>query len=278
MEKTEKGSGIPSLLLIFAPMFFLWYSPGINSTLIVCIYSMFIIFIKSTFYNHLSTGDEIWSTAPIMYAYLLNDWSPRGKLQFVLVLLWGVRLSFNLWRKGGYRGLEDYRWLAIKKRFTNPIAWQCFRIFFICIYQVLLNLQLVLPILYNRPGDLIITDWVLFSAGLFFIAYQMVADQQQWEFQCRKTQGGKAELAVGFVNTGLWKYCRHPNYFAELGLWWSVFGFTYGVLWTAVGAAQMTFFFQRVIRLTEKMSSSKYEGFKEYQQTTSKLIPWPPSS
>ena len=138
-REQEKGSGIVSLLVIFLPILFLYKTTGIDSAIYICIYQMFLIFIKSTFFNHLSAGDEIWSTAPLMYAFFMNNWSPRGYLQFYLIVLWGIRLSFNLWRKGGYRGLEDYRWIKIKSRFNNPKVWHCFRIFFIWIYQMIIN-------------------------------------------------------------------------------------------------------------------------------------------
>ena len=93
----------------------------------------------------------------------------------------------------------------------------------------------------------------------------------------RRKEGRKVENEIGFVSTGLWRFARHPNYFAKLGLWWSVYAFTYGLNRGVLGALTMTGLFQRVIRLTEKGTSSKYQGYKKYQANTSKIIPWPPS-
>jgi steroid 5-alpha reductase family enzyme len=276
MKEKRQGSGLPAIVSIFLPIFFLYNYPGLQSAVIICVYQMGLIFIHSTFYGHLSFGDGIWSTAPIMYAFLLNDWSPRGTLQFLLILLWGVRLSYNIWRKGGYRGLEDYRWVVVKQRFKTALAWELFRILFLCCYQMVINFELALPVYYTPAGPLHTFDYILGALGLFFIVYQLIADQQQWDFQSQKKQGGKEENKIGFVRTGLWRYSRHPNYFAELGLWWSVYGLTYGFNWSVLGVLQMTLLFQRVIKLTEKISSSKYDQYAAYQKTTSQLIPLPP--
>ena len=163
----------------------------------------------------------------------------------------------------------------MKNRMKNPVVWQLFRVLFICGYQMVINFQLVLPVYYQNFSSVNGFDYFLTALGLFFIGYQAVADQQQWDFQVRKKEGKSPEKDVGFVRTGLWKYCRHPNYFAELGLWWSVFAFNLQFNWSIVGVLTMTLLFQRVIKLTEKFSRGKYPDFANYQETTSQLIPWP---
>jgi hypothetical protein len=63
--------------------------------------------------------DRLWSLAPWVYVVIFGHfsaWHPRLRLAVALSTLWGVRLSFNFWRKGGYNlGEEDYRWASIQK-------------------------------------------------------------------------------------------------------------------------------------------------------------------
>lgn len=75
--------------------------------------------------------DRQWSLTPFIYAWhfalhsnpalLSGQFSnPRTVLIAILATLWGLRLTFNFWRKGGYsggllRGEEDYRWVVMKK-------------------------------------------------------------------------------------------------------------------------------------------------------------------
>lgn len=76
---------------------------------------------------------------------------------------------------------------------------------------------------------------------------EVIADQQQWKFQSQKEalkESGQPlteEYAVGFLRTGLFAYCRHPNYLCEMAIWYSYYLFTWaatGVFlnWTLVGA------------------------------------------
>ena len=52
----------------------------------------------------------------------------------VLVTAWGARLTFNFARKGGYTGMEDYRWAVLRGR-MKPWQFQLFNLFFIVLYQ-----------------------------------------------------------------------------------------------------------------------------------------------
>ena len=62
--------------------------------------------------------------------------NPRLLAVAVLVTIWGVRLTWNFYRKGGYslHG-EDYRWPVIRSK-IHPVLFQLFNLFFIAVYQV----------------------------------------------------------------------------------------------------------------------------------------------
>lgn len=62
--------------------------------------------------------DRLWSIAPVLYvawfAATAGRIDARLVLLTLLVALWGVRLTYDFWRKGGYRrGGEDYRWSVL---------------------------------------------------------------------------------------------------------------------------------------------------------------------
>ena len=93
--------------------------------------------------------DRIWSIVPVVYVWVfaaaagLAD--ARLDLMAALVTLWGIRLTFNFARKGGYApGGEDYRWETLRGRMAK---WQfaLFNLFFIVIYQNVLLLLIALP-------------------------------------------------------------------------------------------------------------------------------------
>ena len=84
------------------------------------------------------------------------------------------------------------------------------------------------------------------------------------------------------MESGLWKYTRHPNYFGEVTLWWGIFIVVLSfpnALFTLVGPVTITILilFVSGIPLLEK----KYAGrpdFEAYKKRTSVFIPLPPKS
>jgi steroid 5-alpha reductase family enzyme len=233
--------------------------------------------------------DRIWSLVPLayiaVYAGAAGFADMRLDVMFALVVLWGARLTFNFARKGGYaRGGEDYRWGVLRQRITGW-RWHLFNLFFIVAYQNAILWLISAPgytALKHRGGfgvlDVIAT--VVFLACTFG---ETVADQQQWDFQ----QWKKSEIAAGrepsprFVQSGLFRYSRHPNFFFEQAQWWVIFSFAAiasgsVIQPTILGAVLLTLLFVGSTRFTESISRSKYPEYADYQATTSAVIPWPP--
>jgi steroid 5-alpha reductase family enzyme len=233
--------------------------------------------------------DRLWSIVPVVYVWVfaaaagLSD--ARLVLMAVLVTLWGIRLTANFARKGGYSGVEDYRWAVLRRRMT-PAAFQLFNLFFIALYQNLLLLLLTLPALtaLENPRPLQMLDLLAAAAFLAFLVGETVADQQQWAFhQTKKAALAEGrEPAVRFRTTGLFAWSRHPNFFFEQAQWWTIalFGvIAAGTLtWTIAGALLLTLLFVGSTIFTESITRSKYPEYAEYQARVSPIVPWFPRS
>ena len=153
--------------------------------------------------------DRIWSIVPAVYVWIFaiagvaaGDDAARLILMAVLVTAWAARLTFNFARKGGYTGMEDYRWAILRGR-MKPWQFQFFNLFFIVLYQNALLVLITLPafIAWQNPAPL--NGWDAAFAVLFaaFLVGESVADQQQWDFHRRKAAAG-GHLEPGFVTTG----------------------------------------------------------------------------
>jgi steroid 5-alpha reductase family enzyme len=229
--------------------------------------------------------DRIWSIAPFVYLWIFFDHSHDNTnvlLMSVVVTAWGLRLTFNFARKGGYSGTEDYRWGVLRSS-MSPARFQLFNLMFISIYQNILLLLIALPG-YSalRAEHTALRPWVLVLAIAFLLAttLETVADQQQWSFQ----QGKAARTARGedgpqFCTTGLFATSRHPNFFFELTQWWLLFlmgAVAAGsvVQWTVLGPVLLTALFVGSTRFTEQITLSKYPEYAQYQSTTSAVVPW----
>ncbi|MFC4244828.1 DUF1295 domain-containing protein [Gryllotalpicola reticulitermitis] len=231
--------------------------------------------------------DRIWSMVPVAYVWVFavggGTVGARALLMAVLVTLWGARLTFNFARKGGYaRGGEDYRWAHLRAQMSAPL-FQIFNLLFIVCYQNVLLFLIALPAYTaaTHPRGLTVLDWVLAAAFVAALVGETVADQQQWRFQ----QWKKAERAAGrepgirFVQTGLFRYSRHPNFFFEQSQWWLLFFFgcvAAGSLWqwTVIGPALLIALFLGSTRFTEQISLERYPEYAEYQARVSALVPW----
>jgi len=239
--------------------------------------------------------DRIWSIVPVVYVWIfaaaaLVEGANAARLvvMALLVTAWGARLTFNFARKGGYSGVEDYRWAVLRGR-MKPWQFQLFNLFFIVLYQNALLVLISLPafIAWQHPAPF--TGWDAVFAVLFagFLFGEFVADQQQWRFhQAKRAAGG--QLEPGFATSGLFAYSRHPNFFFEQAQWWAFYalgataaaasglGVWGGAInWTIAGAGLLTLLFIGSTIFTESITSAKYPAYRDYQRATSMLIPLP---
>ena len=235
--------------------------------------------------------DRIWSIAPMAYVWVFavaGGFDARLVLMAALVTAWGVRLTFNFARKGGYRaGGEDYRWAVLRGR-MSPGWFQVFNLLFISIYQNALILLFCLPAYtaFEAAGTpLGVWDVLLALVFLAFLVGETVADQQQWTFHRWKA----AERAAGrtpepgFLQTGLFRMSRHPNFFFEQAQWWAFYGFAIAATgvwlhWTIAGAVLLTLLFIGSTIFTESISRARYPDYDDYRARTSAIVPWFPRS
>ncbi|HUW41403.1 MAG TPA: DUF1295 domain-containing protein [Rectinemataceae bacterium] len=240
--------------------------------------------------------DRIWSIAPVLFAWIYagaSRLSPRPTLAAALVTLWGARLTFNFARRGGYAGAEDYRWAVLRDRIPQPVAWQLFNLLFISLFQLAVLALFTSPLgrIASAPDRNVSPLFALAALlPLAFLAYETAADSQQWRFQQAKAAYREAlsrgeapedptgDLGRGFRTTGLFALSRHPNYFGELGFWWSVYllGCVDGRLahWTMAGALALSAVFVGSTGFTEAISAAKYPDYRRYRTSTSALVPW----
>ena len=256
-------------------------------------------FLVSEITKNYSQVDKLWSLLPMLYVGYVawkGDWDPRLVVMWVLTVLWGIRLTGNFAMKGAYKwkfweGEEDYRWsiLRAKKEFQPGWKWSLFNLFFISFYQNGLILLFTLPsvIAFDQRGkEMYGLDYLAAGLMFFFIAFEMVADWQQWQYQSGKwkaiKQGGELteDQKRGFLNKGLWALSRHPNYFAEQSIWISFYLFSVAasgqwINWSLTGALLLVLLFQGSADFSEEISAGKYAEYKTYQKMVSKFIPLP---
>jgi steroid 5-alpha reductase family enzyme len=242
--------------------------------------------------------DKLWSIVPVACAWIVaayGDYSPRLILMCTLVTVWGIRLTVNFALKGAYRwrfwsGEEDYRWQVLRQKpeFSPRWKWTLFNLFFISGYQNALILLFTLPAivaLQNNITPLGVFDWTAAGLMLFFIAFETLADIQQWNYQKKKKamlktgEGLSGDYAKGFPDKGLWACSRHPNYFAEQAIWVCFYLFSVAAggqwfNWSIAGCLLLIVLFQGSSDFSEGISAGKYPAYNEYQKKVPRFLPY----
>ena len=263
---------------------------------IVYLAAALLCFVVSTISGNYSQVDKLWSLMPIAYVWMVafeTGFEARLVLMALLVTAWGLRLTYNFGRKGGYSwkfwtGEEDYRWsvLMAKPELKAKWRWMAFNLFFISLYQMGLILLMTLPAVRSMDGlPLAWPDYLIAALLFFIIVIETIADQQQWSFQKEKKKalaaGGEIQekYRKGFVQTGLWSLSRHPNFAAEQAVWIVLYFFSVAATghwlnWSVMGAILLVLLFWGSSSFTESITAGKYPDYADYQKRVPRFLPF----
>ena len=242
---------------------------------------MAALWIASLILRNSSIVDIFWGTGFVIATWVCFALTPVGFparkwLVSVLVTLWGLRLSlYILWRNWGKA--EDFRYQKWRQEAGGKWWWRSF--FKVFLLQGFLMWIISAPLLGAQlsaaPAKLTLLDFaaiLVWAIGFFFEA---VGDFQMARFKANPANKGKV------MNTGVWRYTRHPNYFGDAAQWWAYYlaaAAASGGFWTILSPIIMTTLLVRVsgVALLEKSLKDTKPGYEEYVETTSAFIPWFP--
>ncbi len=211
-----------------------------------------------------------------VYALLPGAAGTRPVAMAVLVTAWGARLAVHIFRRNRGAG-EDPRYRAIRTAHGHAFWWRS--LFIVFWLQAAILWFVALPLLIAarspQPAQVTVTDvagLLLFIVGL---AFEAVGDHQLRRFKSVPANRGKV------LDTGLWRYTRHPNYFGDAVLWWGLYLVAVsasGGWMTIASPALMTFLLLRVsgVTLLERGLTASKPGYADYVARTSAFFPWFP--
>lgn len=237
----------------------------------VAVYGFSIAFRNSSLY------DPYWSVAPptIALYWLMSSWlEPTAAHWFCIavIMFWAIRLTLNWLR--GWEGLkhEDWRYVMLEKK--NPSLYWLTNFGGIHMFPTVMVFLGMIPVYFLMAGELELNALVLAGGVICIIAtvIEWVADEQMRAFR-------KTAVKGSFIDSGLWRYSRHPNYFGEitfwLGLWVMALGLDLGLWWTGIGwMGMLLMFLLASIPMMEKKNKHSKKGFEEYVRKVSVLVPW----
>ncbi len=240
-----------------------------------------LLWLLSVIIKNASIVDLFWGFGFVVvnafYFVMSDNWYARNILVLVLVSVWGLRLTIYLfWRNAG-KG-EDFRYQEFRRKY-GPERYWWFSYFQVFLLQGVLIMLVSLPLLGVHHGTemakLSWLDYLGVMVWLIGFVFEAGGDCQLSRFKQNPDNKGKV------LNTGFWKYSRHPNYFGDASVWWSfgIFSIAAESYWQILGAILMTLLIIKVsgVSLLEKTLNDSKPQYQEYIRKTSSFFPWFPN-
>jgi steroid 5-alpha reductase family enzyme len=225
--------------------------------------------------NRLDTVDTAWGLGFVVaaWAVAVQEQTSRSFVIALLVSVWGIRLANHIWQRSKIKG-EDPRYEEIASKWKGNKWLTAFYSIFMT--QGLLIWIVSLPIVMAagtlRDG----MSWLTIFGGVIWLkgfVIEAVADKQLGNFLRTKNH-------PKLLQTGLWKYSRHPNYFGELVQWWGIGVIALQAAYGYIGligplVISILIIFVSGIPPIERRKANDKE-YQDYKRRTSSLVPLPP--
>jgi len=237
-----------------------------------------VAWVVSVLIRNVAFVDSLWSlffvVAAAVFALSAQSLSARGLLVTLLVTAWALRLSAYITIRN-WGEPEDYRYRAIRSRNEPGFAFKS--LFIVFGLQGMLAWLVALPLLpaiMTPAGGIGLLEFVATALWLVGFAFEAGGDYQLARF--RSDPGNRGRV----LDTGLWRYTRHPNYFGDFCVWWAFYLFALGAggWWSIVSPLLMSFLLLRVsgVALLEKTIVKRRPEYEDYVRRTNTFFPGVP--
>lgn len=220
--------------------------------------------------------DSLWSLffllAAVVFAIEAQPLSVRGTLVLVLVAVWALRLSIYITARN-WGQPEDYRYQSIRANNEPGFAFKSLYIVFGL--QGVLAWLIALPLLPAITSNTALSGIDVVAAALWLAGFVFEAggDYQLARFKSREDSKGRV------LDTGLWRYTRHPNYFGDFCIWWSfyLFAVASGGWWSIASPLLMSLLLLKVsgVVMLEKTITDRRPEYANYINRTNAFFPGP---
>ncbi len=212
-----------------------------------------------------------------LFAVLVSGFDVRALLLATLIVIWAARLGSFLFIRISKDG-EDKRFRSIKPDFLQFLMTWTIQALWVSITMAAALAAMTSrdPVPLSVFAGLGVLLWI---AGF---AIEVTADLQKSRFKARP--GNQDE----FINEGLWRWSRHPNYFGEIVLWLGIAlialpvlqGWQYATLISPLFVVVLLIYISGV-RMLEHRANKRWGGdpeYEAYKASTPVLVPRPPAT
>ena len=241
-------------------------------SLILIIYIVFW-YILSLIKKRNDIADIAWGLGFILIAWSSFYFGQRNLISLIvnlLVSIWGLRLAIHIYLRNKNKQ-EDYRYKKWREEWKFFYLRSFLQVFLL---QGILMFIISSSVIFINLHSIDFKNIYLFGIliWIFGFIFEAISDWQLKKFIAKKENQGK------IMQSGLWKYSRHPNYFGEIVMWWGIFLIALSLpsgIYFIVSPLLITYLIVYVsgIPMLEKRYENNVE-YENYKKNTSKLIPW----
>lgn len=255
----------------------------VNAAILIA--AIVLLWLVSLRLRDVSFIDSFWAFGMVMLAvstyFQARDGShERRFLLLALTAIWGLRLSYHLFTRWRTEG-EDPRYRRILGSAMEKRGWSFAKSSLLLVFLMQAPL-LFIVCLPAQLGQLSAEPWHVGWLGfagkclaLVGIGFETIGDWQLRRFKADPANKGKV------LDTGLWRYTRHPNYFGDACVWWGLFliaAETPVGLLSLPGPVLITWLLTRMsgVPMLEYSLKKNRPGYEDYIRRTSSFFPRPP--
>ena len=237
----------------------------------------FVAWQFSVMRKDVSIVDSLWSLffllAGIVFAVSAQPLSERGLLVMVLLAAWSLRLSIFITARN-WGEPEDSRYQAIRANNRPNFTFKSLYIVFGL--QGVLAWVIALPLFPAITQDSPLSALDVAATVLWLIGFIFEAGGDHQLARFKRDPNNKGRV----LDTGLWRYTRHPNYFGDFCIWWAfyLFALSAGGWWSIVSPLLMSFLLLKVsgVAMLESTISERRPKYADYIRRTNAFFPGPP--
>jgi steroid 5-alpha reductase family enzyme len=190
-----------------------------------------------------------------------------------LIIFWALRLSLHILRRSIGKP-EDFRYANWRKNWGKSVIWRSYLQVFLLQMVFLLVIAIPMFLVWGTQQNFSHINLIGCLIAFLGLAIESISDYQMFLFKQSIANKGL------IMQSGLWRYSRHPNYFGEALFWWGIAFIAY-----APGNHFLAFISPIVITILVRyisgvpMLEEKYKNnieFDIYKSKTSPFILWFP--
>ena len=263
------------IIAIASSIIFIYYYKGDNlifALLYADIIATIIIYLASYIFKNSSIYDPYWSVIPplllLFWIFKIDDLNKINAFLLTFsVLFWATRLTYNWVRSWQGLSHEDWRYIDLKHKTGQ--YYQLVNFSGIHLFPTIIVFVCCIPfkmILSSSTNYNIFAGFIICFIG---VMYEIISDQQLHNF--------RKDNPKSIINTGLWKYSRHPNYYGEILFWWGLFVYGFNsnnwltlIFWPT--SMTLMFLFISIPWIEKKILLTR-PAYRDYQKKVNILLP-----